>query len=72
MGCVLQFVELVGYLWCDVKKTGLQSHLVPYTYFTSHFVGNLNVNVLVVLSLDIKGNVDHHISRYEFITTRLH
>ena len=27
-GCVLQFVELVGYLGCDVKKTGLQLHLV--------------------------------------------
>ena len=26
MGCVLQFVELVGYLGCDVKKTGLQLH----------------------------------------------
>ena len=28
MGCVLQFVELVGYLGCDVKKTGLGLHFV--------------------------------------------
>ena len=28
MGCVLEFVELVGYLGCDVKKTGLKLHLV--------------------------------------------
>ena len=28
MGCVVQYVELVGYLGCDVKTTGLQLHLV--------------------------------------------
>ena len=57
-------------VWC--KENRLQSHLVPYTDFTSHFLGNLSVNVLVVLSLDIKGNVDQQISRYDFITVPEH
>ena len=39
---------------------------VKYTYFTSHFLGN--VNVLVVISLDIEVNVHHDISMYDFIT----
>ena len=52
MGCVLQFVELVGYLGRDVKETGLQG------CFMSHFLGNLSGCVLVIISLD-KGNVYH-------------
>ena len=59
MGCVLHFVELVGYLGCDVKKTGCTHHT---------FLGNLSVNVLVIISLDIKVNVYHDISISDFIT----
>ena len=65
---MLQVVEPVGYLGCKENRTAVT--LVPYTYFTSHFLGNLSGNVLVVISLDIKVNVYHGISIYDFIRIR--
>ena len=67
MGCVLQFVELVGYLGCDVKKTGLQLHLVFLTDISHRHFWEISANMLFIINLD-KVNVYHDISIHDFIT----
>ena len=62
MGCVLQFVELVGYFECDVKKTGLQLHL----HITLTFSGKFEWERACYYQC--RQGKCHDISIYDFIT----
>ena len=62
MGCVVQFVELVGYLGCDVKKMGLQLHLVFPRGISHRIFWEIWVGTFLLLSILDEINVYHDIS----------